>query len=127
MSGLTRCIQFGQERPFVTYSGSKVYNPWVARGHVATPAVGYLGRMPAISAIRLHFTALSASIRVGAPTSVPCGNCIGAMGVDTVYGRSLKPPSPRAFRSSKEAPTPKPGLFYLSRSAERWPSVDRPA
>jgi hypothetical protein len=36
----------------------------------------------------------------------------------TVYGRSLKPPSPRAFRSSKEAPTPKPGLFF-ARSAER--------
>jgi hypothetical protein len=35
------------------------------------------------------------------------------MGVDTVYGRSLKPPSPRAFRSSKEAPTPKPGLFFV--------------
>src|SRR6185312_16154901 len=84
-------FQFGQERPFVTYSGSKVYNPWVARGHVATPAVVYLERMPAISAIRLHFTALSASIRVGA---LPCGNCIGAMSVDTVYGRSLKPPGP---------------------------------
>jgi hypothetical protein len=81
----------------------------------ATPAVGYLGRMPVISAIRLHFTALSASIRAGA---LPCGNCIGAMDVDTVYGRSLKPPSPRAFRSSKEAPTPKPGLFF-ARSAER--------
>ena len=74
--------------------------------------------MPAISAIRLHFTELAASIRVGAPTSVPCGNCIGAMGVDTVYGRSLKPPSPRAFRSSKEAPIPSRG-FSLSRSTER--------
>ena len=72
MSGLTRAFS-SEERPFVTYSGSKVYNPWVARGHVATPAVGYLGRMPAISAIRLHFTALSASIRVGAPTSCRVG------------------------------------------------------
>ena len=89
------------------------------------PGVGYLGRMPAISAIRLHFTALSASIRAGAPTSVPCGNCIGAMGVDTVYGRSLKPPAPVPSVRLRKPRFPSRG-FSLSRSAERWPRVDRP-
>jgi hypothetical protein len=47
------------------------------------------------------------------------------MGVEMANGRSLKPPSPRAFRSSKEAPTPKPGLFFvpIGRTvAEGWPA-----
>ena len=36
----------GQERPFVTYSGSKVYNPWVARGHVALQSATWEGCRP---------------------------------------------------------------------------------
>jgi hypothetical protein len=108
-SSANACIQFGQERPFVAYSGSKVYNPWVARGHVATPCSRLLGKDA--SATRLHFTALSASIRAGAPTSVPWGNCIGAMDVDTVYGRSLKAPQPPCLPFVRKPRLPSRGFF----------------
>ena len=69
MSGLTRALNSARS----ARSSRTLARRSTIRGSPAvmsaTPAVGYLVRMPAISAIRLHFTALSASIRVGAHLS----------------------------------------------------------